>query len=63
MCDQMREHMYMVYAENGNEMQVKLQEVSKVLGSCSKLNQELNEASNALAGLRDGLPVAHTPEP
>ncbi|XP_075320386.1 synaptonemal complex central element protein 2 [Odontesthes bonariensis] len=54
-CQQMKEHMYTVYEENSGEMQVKLQELSEVLESCSKLNQELLEASQALAGLREGL--------
>ncbi|XP_072240007.1 synaptonemal complex central element protein 2 [Leuresthes tenuis] len=55
MCQQMKEHMYTVYEENSGEMQVKLQELSEVLESCSKLNQELLEASQALARLREGL--------
>lgn len=63
MCQQMKDHMYTVYEENGNEMQVKLQELSKVLESCSKLNKELMEASRALAGLREGLAISQTSEP
>ncbi|CAG5928949.1 unnamed protein product [Menidia menidia] len=55
MCQQMKEQMYTVYEKNSNEMQLKLQELSEVLESCSKLNQELLEASQALAGLREGI--------
>uniref|UniRef100_A0A3B4X3X0 Uncharacterized protein n=1 Tax=Seriola lalandi dorsalis TaxID=1841481 RepID=A0A3B4X3X0_SERLL len=47
-CRQMKEHMFTVYEENGNEMQVKLQELTEVLESCTKLNNELLEASQAL---------------
>ncbi|KAI3352814.1 hypothetical protein L3Q82_019394 [Scortum barcoo] len=63
MCQQMKEHMYMVYEENSNEMQVKLQELSEVLESCSKLNKELMEANQALKGLREGLAISQTSEP
>ncbi|XP_034387420.1 synaptonemal complex central element protein 2 [Cyclopterus lumpus] len=52
MCQQMKDHMYTIYEENSNEMQVKLQELSEVLESCTKLNSELAEASQALASLR-----------
>ncbi|XP_068585168.1 synaptonemal complex central element protein 2 [Cebidichthys violaceus] len=52
MCQQMKEHLYMVYEENSNEMHVKLQELTKVLGSCTQLNSELIEAGQALASLR-----------
>nr|XP_019939376.1 PREDICTED: synaptonemal complex central element protein 2 [Paralichthys olivaceus] len=57
-CQQMKEHMYRVYEENSNEMQVKLQELSEVLDSCTKLCNELREANQALAGLREGLAIA-----
>ncbi|XP_051240706.1 synaptonemal complex central element protein 2 isoform X1 [Dicentrarchus labrax] len=63
MCQQMKEHMYTVYEENSNEMQVKLQELSEVLESCTKLNTELMEATNALAGLREGLAISKMSEP
>lgn len=59
----MKEHMYTVYEENSNEMQVKLQELSEVLESCTKLNKELMEANRALAGLREGLAISQTSEP
>ncbi|XP_017272393.1 synaptonemal complex central element protein 2 [Kryptolebias marmoratus] len=55
MCRQMKEHMYALYERNSDEMQVKLQELSEVLDSCTKLNQELLEASQALTLLREGL--------
>lgn len=58
----MKEHMYTVYEDNGNEMQVKLQELSEVLESCTKLNNELLEANQALASLRDGLAISQTSE-
>uniref|UniRef100_A0A3Q1JAI7 Uncharacterized protein n=1 Tax=Anabas testudineus TaxID=64144 RepID=A0A3Q1JAI7_ANATE len=58
-CLLMKEHMYTVYEDNGNEMQVKLQELSEVLESCTKLNNELLEANRALASLREGLAVTH----
>ncbi|KAM7418611.1 hypothetical protein PAMA_015967 [Pampus argenteus] len=59
-CQQMKEYMYSVYEENSNEMQVKLQELSEVLKSCSKLNDELMEACQALASLREGLAITQT---
>lgn len=59
----MKEHMYAVYEANSNEMQVKLQELSEVLESCSKLSEELMEASQALTGLREGLAISQTSEP
>ncbi|XP_069022059.1 synaptonemal complex central element protein 2 [Embiotoca jacksoni] len=62
MCQQMKGHMYTVYEENSDEMQVKLQELSQVLDSCTKLNHELLEASRALACLREGLTVSEAPE-
>ncbi|XP_026214558.1 synaptonemal complex central element protein 2 isoform X1 [Anabas testudineus] len=61
-CLLMKEHMYTVYEDNGNEMQVKLQELSEVLESCTKLNNELLEANRALASLREGLAVSQTSE-
>ncbi|XP_054460718.1 synaptonemal complex central element protein 2 [Anoplopoma fimbria] len=63
MCQQMKEHMYTIYEDNSNEMQVKLQELSEVLESCTKLNSELLEASQALASLRGGLAISQTSEP
>ncbi|XP_041641874.1 synaptonemal complex central element protein 2 [Cheilinus undulatus] len=63
MLQQMKEHMYTVYEENSNVMQVKLQELSEVLESCSKLNKELMEASQALKSLREGLAIIQTPQP
>ncbi|KAK5610618.1 hypothetical protein CRENBAI_002402 [Crenichthys baileyi] len=63
MCQLMKEHMYIVYEKNSNEIQVKLQELSEVLENCSKLNQELLEASQALACLRDGLDINQRSEP
>lgn len=60
----MKEHMYTVYEKNSNEMQVKLQELTEVLESCTKLNSELLEASQALRGLREGLAISkalHSP--
>jgi len=51
----MKEHMYAVYEVNSHDMEVKLQELSVVLESCSKLHEELQEASQALASLRKGL--------
>ncbi|XP_037546452.1 synaptonemal complex central element protein 2 [Nematolebias whitei] len=55
MCQQMKGHMYTVYEGNSDDMQVKLQELSEVLDSCTKLNHELLEASQALACLREDL--------
>ncbi|KAM4594096.1 synaptonemal complex central element protein 2 isoform 2-T3 [Fundulus diaphanus] len=57
MCQLMKEHMYIIYEKNSNEIQVKLQELSEVLENCSKLNHELLEASQALASLRHGLDI------
>lgn len=62
-CQQMKEHMYTVYEDNSAEMQVKLQELTEVLESCTKLNKELMEASQALAGLREGLAIGQMTEP
>ncbi|XP_034458336.1 synaptonemal complex central element protein 2 [Hippoglossus hippoglossus] len=62
-CQQMKEHMYMVYEGNSNEMQVKLQDLSEVLESCTKLCRELQEAKRALAGLREGLAITMTGSP
>ncbi|XP_065808487.1 synaptonemal complex central element protein 2 [Labrus bergylta] len=62
MFQQMKEHMYTVYEENSNVMQVKLQELSEVLESCTKLKKELIEASQGLASLREGLAISQTPE-
>lgn len=55
--------MYTLYEDNSNEMQVKLQELTEVLESCTKLNKELMEASQALAGLREGLAISQMSEP
>lgn len=63
MCQQMKENMYMVYEENSSEMQLKLQELTEVLENCTKLSKELMEASQALAGLREGLAISQTSEP
>uniref|UniRef100_UPI0037E96226 synaptonemal complex central element protein 2 n=1 Tax=Semicossyphus pulcher TaxID=241346 RepID=UPI0037E96226 len=63
MFQQMKEHMYTVYEDNSNVMQVKLQELSEVLESCTKLNKELLEASQALASLREGLAISQASEP
>lgn len=54
--------MYTVYEENSSEMQVKLQELSEILESCTKLNMELMEANQALAGLRESLARSQMPE-
>lgn len=48
----MKESMYTIYEDNSNEMQVKLKELSKVLESCTRLHQELMDATQALSGLR-----------
>ncbi|XP_071359992.1 synaptonemal complex central element protein 2 [Trachinotus anak] len=61
-CQEMKEHMYTVYEKNSNEMQVKLQELTEVLESCTKLNNELLEASQALTTLREGLVISQTSE-
>ncbi|XP_073327004.1 synaptonemal complex central element protein 2 [Pagrus major] len=63
MCQQMKEHMYTVYEENSNKMEVKLQELFEVLERCTKLNTELMEATQALAGLREDLDISQTSEP
>ncbi|XP_031720296.1 synaptonemal complex central element protein 2 [Anarrhichthys ocellatus] len=52
MCQQMQEHLYTIYEENSKEINVKLQEVTRVLGNCTKLNSELVEARQALTSLR-----------
>ncbi|XP_029949290.1 synaptonemal complex central element protein 2 [Salarias fasciatus] len=57
LCQHMKESMFRVYEENNEEMQLKLQELSQVLDSCSKLNQELLEATQALSGLREALSI------
>ncbi|XP_050926767.1 synaptonemal complex central element protein 2 [Lates calcarifer] len=61
-CQQVKEHMYTVYEENSNVMQVKLQELSEVLERCTKLNSELLEATQALAALREGLAISQASE-
>ncbi|XP_024115848.1 synaptonemal complex central element protein 2 isoform X2 [Oryzias melastigma] len=62
MCQRMKGHMYMVYEQNSDEMQVRLQELSKVLENCSRLQNELLEASQALARLREDLTTSHKSE-
>uniref|UniRef100_A0A3B4FBZ9 Synaptonemal complex central element protein 2 n=1 Tax=Pundamilia nyererei TaxID=303518 RepID=A0A3B4FBZ9_9CICH len=54
LCMQMKEHMYRVFEENSDRMQVNLQELQEVLDSCTKLSHELLEANRALACLREG---------
>lgn len=49
--------MYTVYEDNSDEMQTKLQELSKVLDNCTRLHQELLEATQALSGLRASLGI------
>ncbi|KAM6941407.1 synaptonemal complex central element protein 2 [Lycodopsis pacificus] len=51
MCQQMNVHLYTVYEEKSDELNVKLQEVIQVLGNCTKLNAELVEAREALTSL------------
>lgn len=51
---QMKEHMYRVFEENSDRMQVNLQELQEVLDSCTKFSDELLEANRALACLREG---------
>ncbi|RVE75589.1 hypothetical protein OJAV_G00000390 [Oryzias javanicus] len=57
MCQEMTGHMHMIYEENSDEMQ--LQELSKVLENCSKLQNELLEASQALSRLKEDLTMIH----
>ncbi|XP_040003414.1 synaptonemal complex central element protein 2 isoform X2 [Xiphias gladius] len=61
-CQQMKEHMYTVYEENSSEVQVKLQELFEVLENCTKLSNELLEASQALASLSKSLAISQTSE-
>lgn len=56
-CQEMKESMYTVYEDNSTEMHVKLEELSKVLESCTRLHQELVEATQALSGLRVGISI------
>ncbi|XP_013873510.1 synaptonemal complex central element protein 2 [Austrofundulus limnaeus] len=60
MFQQMKEHMYTVYEKNSAEMQLKLQELAEVLDSCTKLNDELVEAGQALASLREALGITQS---
>ncbi|KAF7216446.1 synaptonemal complex central element protein 2 [Nothobranchius furzeri] len=62
-CQKMREDMYKVYEKNSDDMQGKIQELFEVLDSCAKLNQELLEAVQALASLREGLAITQMSEP
>lgn len=62
-CQQMKENMYTVYERNSNEMQVKLQELTEVLESCTQLSKELMEATQALTGLREGLAIGQMTKP
>ena len=62
-CQQMKDNMYAVYEENSKEMQLKLQELTGVLESCTKLHKELMEASQALSSLREGMATSQGPEP
>ncbi|XP_029015089.1 synaptonemal complex central element protein 2 [Betta splendens] len=59
-CQLLKERMYMVYENNSNEMEVKMQELYEVLERCTKINNELLEANRALASLREGLPIGPT---
>uniref|UniRef100_A0A3B5KF08 Synaptonemal complex central element protein 2 n=1 Tax=Takifugu rubripes TaxID=31033 RepID=A0A3B5KF08_TAKRU len=56
-CEEMKGSMYTVYEDNSDEMQMKLQELSKVLDNCTRLHQELLEATQALSGLRASLGI------
>lgn len=57
---QMKEQMYTVYEKNSAEMQLMLQELAEVLDSCTKLNDELVEAGQALESLREGLGITQS---
>lgn len=63
MFQQMKEHMYTVYEKNNAEMELKLQELSEVLDNCTKLNNELVEASQALASVREALGLTPSSDP
>ncbi|XP_034544231.1 synaptonemal complex central element protein 2 [Notolabrus celidotus] len=63
MFQQMKENIFTVYEENSSVMQIKLQELSEVLESCTELNKELMEASQALKSLREGLAISQAAEP
>uniref|UniRef100_A0A3B3YI42 Uncharacterized protein n=1 Tax=Poecilia mexicana TaxID=48701 RepID=A0A3B3YI42_9TELE len=63
MCQLIKEEMFTIYELNSNEVQVKLQELSEVLENCSKLENELLEASQALECLKDGLDIKQRAEP
>ncbi|XP_008315862.1 synaptonemal complex central element protein 2 isoform X2 [Cynoglossus semilaevis] len=52
---QMKDQMFIVYEDNNRKMQAKLQEISDVLDNCTKLKNELLEASGALCMLQEGL--------
>lgn len=62
LSQQMKEQMFSVYEENSHDMQAKLQELSEILESCSKLNDELLEAGQAVAGLKGVLALSPTPK-
>lgn len=62
-CQKMKEHMYTIYDETSKEMEVMLQELCEVLESCTKLNSELEEASQALESLRGALAITQASEP
>ncbi|KAM3624261.1 uncharacterized protein V6R79_021227 [Siganus canaliculatus] len=62
MCQQMKQHMYMVYEKNSSQMQVKLLELSEVLERCSKLDKELMEANQVLERLRQSQALSQMSE-
>ncbi|XP_076001806.1 synaptonemal complex central element protein 2 [Genypterus blacodes] len=54
-CQQMKEPLYTAYEVNSKVIEAKLQELTEVLDSCSKLSNELQEANGALEALRVNL--------
>ncbi|KAJ0033333.1 hypothetical protein NQD34_000440, partial [Periophthalmus magnuspinnatus] len=53
MCQQLKDHLYSVYEDNSRKIEGKLTELSEILNNCQRLNQDLQEATQALSHLRD----------
>ena len=54
-CQQLKDHMFIVYEENSQAMEARLLELSQVLENCSQLLADLQGVSQDLAALNTGL--------
>ncbi|KAM9457618.1 synaptonemal complex central element protein 2 isoform 2-T2 [Clarias gariepinus] len=55
MCQQVKEQMFEYYEKHSQEMEMKLTELTEVLGRSSQLGMELQRASQTLAAINKGL--------